>query len=71
MNLTQGDGFVRLMVDDDGVGGDLVEGAGLSGMRARMAAIGGTVDCDGRRGTRLTLTAPLPQETSRDALVAS
>lgn len=49
---------VRLTVQDDGVGGAQPEGAGLSGMRARLAALGGTVERDGSRGTRLTLWVP-------------
>ena len=62
---------VRLTVEDDGVGGELVEGAGLSGMRSRMAEIGGTVECDGRRGTRLTLTVPVRQGAGAGAVAAS
>ena len=33
---------VRLTIEDDGVGGEAAEGAGLSGMRARLAEIGGS-----------------------------
>ena len=29
---------LRLTIEDDGVGGEAAEGAGLSGMRARVAA---------------------------------
>ena len=49
---------VRLIVQDDGVGGTHPEGAGLSGMRARVVSAGGTVEREGRAGTRLTLTMP-------------
>jgi two-component system sensor histidine kinase DesK len=49
---------VRLTIEDDGVGGEVVEGAGLSGMRARLAEIGGSIDRDTRAGTRLTLVIP-------------
>jgi signal transduction histidine kinase len=45
-------------VEDDGVGGELVEGAGLAGMRARLAEVDGGVECDGTRGTRLILSVP-------------
>ena len=42
--LTQGVGCVELRVSDDGVGAEEIrEGIGLSGMRERMAAVGGTV----------------------------
>ena len=39
----EGDGALSLRVDDDGSAGQIVEGAGLSGMRARLAAAGGTM----------------------------
>jgi two-component system, NarL family, sensor histidine kinase DesK len=49
-----------LSIADDGQGGRLVEGSGLKGMRARLAAIGGAlVIKSDRSGTRLTATAPL------------
>jgi two-component system sensor histidine kinase DesK len=49
----------RLYVEDDGRGGELCEGSGLTGMRARLAAAGGCLDIvsDGR-GTRLTASLP-------------
>jgi two-component system sensor histidine kinase DesK len=53
---------VRLIVQDDGVGGGEREGAGLSGMRVRLAEIGGTVHRDGSRGTRLVLSVPLAHD---------
>ena len=59
-----------MTVEDDGIGGDLAEGAGLSGMRARLAEIGGTMERDARRGTRLTLVVPRRPEVAR-AMVAS
>jgi len=49
-----------LSISDDGQGGRLVEGSGLKGMRARLAAIGGALDIKSdKNGTRLTATAPL------------
>jgi two-component system sensor histidine kinase DesK len=49
-----------LTIADDGQGGRLVEGSGLKGMRARLAAIGGTLDVKSdKAGTRLVATAPL------------
>ena len=62
---------VRLTVQDDGVGGEQPEGAGLSGMRARLAALGGTVERDGRRGTRLTLWVPHARPEPAHARAAS
>jgi two-component system, NarL family, sensor histidine kinase DesK len=49
---------ITLLVHDDGVGGEHAEGTGLSGMRERLAEVGGTIECDGRRGTRLRLSVP-------------
>jgi two-component system, NarL family, sensor histidine kinase DesK len=63
-------GAVRLTVEDDGVGGDLVEGAGLSGMRARLAEVDGTVERDGRHGTRLSLCVPHRLPSPRDAVLS-
>ena len=50
----------RLTVEDDGAGGSFREGAGLSGMRARLAAAGGSLRVDGgASGTRLCATLPI------------
>ena len=50
---------IRLVVSDDGRGGEKEDGAGISGMRERIAALGGRVSRDGSRGTTLTVTLPL------------
>jgi two-component system sensor histidine kinase DesK len=52
-----GQGLV-LAIADDGVGGAVEEGSGLSGMRARVTALGGTVEHDGHAGTRVTVKLP-------------
>ena len=70
MTLAEGGADVRLTVEDDGVGGEPTEGAGLSGMRARLAEIGGTMERDARRGTRLTLVVPRRPTVER-AMAAS
>jgi two-component system, NarL family, sensor histidine kinase DesK len=49
---------IRLTIADNGVGGALTDGAGLSGMRDRLAEVRGTVERDGKNGTRLTITVP-------------
>ena len=49
---------VRLTISDDGRGGSHPGGLGLTGMRERVAALGGTVASDGSRGTTLTITLP-------------
>jgi len=52
---------LTLTIADDGQGaGRLVEGSGLKGMRARLAAIGGGLEIkSGKTGTRLIAYAPL------------
>lgn len=55
---------LTLTVADNGGGARLVEGSGLKGMRARLAAIGGALDIKSdRRGTRLVATAPLEAQS--------
>jgi two-component system sensor histidine kinase DesK len=49
---------LRLEIRDNGRGGADPEGSGLTGMRARVVALGGRVERDGREGTRLTITMP-------------
>lgn len=49
---------VVLEVSDDGMGGDAPEGNGLTGMRERIAAIGGEVSRRTRGGTALTVAVP-------------
>ena len=48
----------RLEIADDGKGDASTEGAGLSGMRERIEALGGTFVRDARSGTHLILTLP-------------
>ena len=52
------DGTVALTIQDDGVGGEGQEGSGLSGMRARIAEVGGTLTREAERGTKLVITVP-------------
>jgi len=56
---------VVLEVADDGRGGAGPEGAGLTGMRERIAALGGAVQRDGESGMRVRVT--LPVEATRVA----
>jgi two-component system sensor histidine kinase DesK len=62
---------LTLTIEDDGIGSDAVEGAGISGMRARLAELGGTLERDLRHGTRLTLRVPKPAGSGATALVTS
>jgi len=61
----QGAGLV-LCVEDDGRGGAIVPGNGLSGMRERLAGIGAElrVDSGKGRGTVVRVTLPLPEPTA-------
>jgi two-component system sensor histidine kinase DesK len=65
ISITTGAGGVRLQVSDDGRGAPGLEGSGLTGMRERVAALGGHVDVrhaggqPDRSGTLLEVTLPL------------
>jgi two-component system sensor histidine kinase DesK len=59
IDLRRIDGEIHMIVADDGRGGAHADGAGISGMRERITAIGGRVVRDGSRGTTLTITLPL------------
>ena len=48
----------RLSVHDNGRGAIEEEGVGLRGMRQRVEALGGRLEIDSRRGTRLTAEIP-------------
>jgi two-component system sensor histidine kinase DesK len=51
-------GRAVLEVRDDGCGGLAPEGSGLSGMRERLRQVAGTLEREGRAGTRLQITLP-------------
>jgi two-component system sensor histidine kinase DesK len=58
-----------LRISDDGRGGDIVPGNGLSGMRERLAAIGAELRVESQRckGTVLSVSMPLPKQSGIDA----
>jgi two-component system sensor histidine kinase DesK len=59
IDLAEAEGEVRLAVIDDGHGSRFREGAGLKGMRARLAAAGGELRIDaGQSGTRIAASVP-------------
>ena len=70
LRLAQQNGSCRLQIEDDGRGGLESEGNGLRGMRERVEMLGGTLDCDSRAGTRLTITLPLKEIASKNEVVA-
>jgi two-component system sensor histidine kinase DesK len=53
---------VELTVADDGHGGPLREGHGLSGMRERIASAGGTISLDAQQGVAIRVTLPSSRE---------
>lgn len=61
---------LEIQVADDGGGGaEERTGSGLSGLRERVEAIGGTflLESAGGQGTRLTATIPVPERRGADA----
>jgi two-component system sensor histidine kinase DesK len=59
VQLERVNGHCRLEIEDDGRGGLAVEGNGLRGMRERIEALGGKLERDTTRGTRLTIELPI------------
>jgi two-component system sensor histidine kinase DesK len=51
--------FCEMVVADNGLGGSLNEGSGLSGMRERVEALGGALERDGSHGTQLRIRVPV------------
>jgi two-component system sensor histidine kinase DesK len=51
--------FCEMVIADNGLGGSLDEGSGLSGMRERVEALGGALECDGSHGTQLRIRVPV------------
>lgn len=59
VGIDSDDGQLRMVIADDGVGGNAADGNGLAGMRERVAALGGTVRRNGSTGTTVTVAVPL------------
>lgn len=58
IRLGQHDGLLCLEVVDDGLGGDIVPGNGLRGMRERIEAMAGRLVMESGNGTRLRIELP-------------
>ncbi|MDP9066992.1 MAG: sensor histidine kinase [Actinomycetota bacterium] len=55
------DGFLRVVIEDDGVGGaDLASGGGLRGLRDRVEALDGQFEVESRVGEGTRITARIP-----------
>ena len=59
VTLTYGD-ELRVEVSDDGIGGSALSGNGISGMRERAEALGGTLEAGPRAGGGFRVAARLP-----------
>ena len=59
LTLRDAGSFCEFEVHDDGCGSASGEGCGLSGMRERVEALGGTLDRDGSAGMRLFIRLPV------------
>lgn len=64
VTLTRSDDWVRLVVADDGRGGDAPEGFGLAGIAERVHLLGGTHELHSEPGggTTLVVRIPVPKE---------
>ena len=61
------DGALRVEVRDDGVGGaDATRGSGLTGLRDRVEALGGTISVSSPAGAGTSLVARIPVEYDGD-----
>jgi len=61
IQVTAGEGVLRIVVRDDGCGGaDFGQGSGLVGLRDRVEALGGQLRLDSPRQTGTTLQIALP-----------
>ncbi|MGH8226173.1 MAG: sensor histidine kinase [Gammaproteobacteria bacterium] len=61
------DDHIRLLVEDDGSGGEVREGNGLKGMRERLRAVSGRLDiASGSTGTRLVILIPMNEQEAFD-----
>ena len=58
---------LRLTIADDGQGSSNAEGFGLTGMRERITALGGTLTRDTSHGTVLTISLPIDGAMERSA----
>ncbi len=65
LELRMAEGVCRLSIQDDGLGGSQREGNGLTGMRERLEALGGTLRREIRGGTRLYITLPTQPSGAR------
>jgi two-component system sensor histidine kinase DesK len=68
--LERAGGNLVLRITDDGRGGDLVPGNGLTGMRERLASVGAELRVESQHGHGTTLTASLPMPQQANVAIA-
>jgi signal transduction histidine kinase len=54
------DGNLRIEIRDDGIGGAILSGSGLIGMRDRLSALDGKLHVDSPPGEGTVVTASIP-----------
>ncbi|HUI56113.1 MAG TPA: sensor histidine kinase [Bryobacteraceae bacterium] len=59
LTMRQSGRYCEMEIRDNGRGGALAEGSGLSGMRERVEALGGALERDGSHGTLLRIRVPV------------
>ena len=59
ISLVLVDKAIELKVSDNGTGGSLIEGAGLSGMRERVESLGGSMEIDVTSGMSVRVRLPI------------
>lgn len=59
LSLRRDGSYCELQIADNGRGGALEEGSGLTGMRERVEALGGSLERDSSRGTMLRIRVPV------------
>lgn len=59
INVEKDEARTKLTIEDDGRGSIRQEGNGLRGMRERAEALGGSVDINSERGTRIVISFPI------------
>jgi signal transduction histidine kinase len=64
ITATERDGFVRLEVSDDGVGGADAGGSGLRGLADRIDALGGRLAVESRSGSGTRVYAEIPSRAA-------
>ncbi|HEY6760367.1 MAG TPA: ATP-binding protein [Baekduia sp.] len=60
VSLTEQDGWLVIEVADDGAGGAIADGSGLTGLRHRVEALDGTLTVTSVEGSGTTIHAELP-----------